>query len=285
MVHASPLQGTSRLWWAASLSALLTLSAGVARAAPPGPEACVAAHARAQIERKAGRLRSARDELFTCADDGCPRLVRSDCDRWLDEVRDSVPKLVVVARGPLDDDIRGVRITVDGTELATPLDGAPFEVDPGEHAVVCRAPNGTSVSVAALVAAGERTRTVVCRFDRAEPATPVVTVPRPTPGDRPATRASRSPWVVWGLGGVALAAAGAATFFYTAGVRRDGELRDTCAPRCDDGAVSRVSDMLVAGDVSALIALAAGGAAVLLALAHPTPGRTTVFLPRLGGSF
>jgi len=69
----------------ASLFAALTLTLA-ATAHAQDKQACVSAYEEGQQLRKAGKLTSARARLLTCAQEGCPAVLRKDCTVWVAEV-------------------------------------------------------------------------------------------------------------------------------------------------------------------------------------------------------
>ena len=59
---------------------------------------CVAAAQDAQDLREKNELQAAREKLLICAREACPKIVRVDCAKWLDEVQTSMPSIVVRAK-------------------------------------------------------------------------------------------------------------------------------------------------------------------------------------------
>ena len=96
-------------------------------------KACVDVHERAQELRQAGHLVAARDQLTTCSETPCPALIRTDCAQWLLEVDGIMPTIVLGARDAAGADLADVKVTCDGREIATRLDGRVVPIDPGEH--------------------------------------------------------------------------------------------------------------------------------------------------------
>jgi len=247
--------------------ALLLHVAGPAQAEPEAA-ACVDAHARAQLERNGGHFRASKDQLLVCADPACPALVRRDCIGWLDDLSQSMPSIVVVGRQADGRDVSGVELSVDGKPAGV-LDGKPIEIDPGDHALACRAPDGRTTETRVVISAAERERGIVCSFPaEARP------LPRPaphTPASAPAPSA-KLPVAVWILGGAGVVAAGFAGYFYIRAFSRDRELRGTCAPDCSAGDAGDLRTLHRAGDVASLVAvLSAGGALVIGLTSRPSP--------------
>jgi len=113
-------------------------SAPSARAAEPAAKEptkgqCIDADEAAQPLRKSGKLRAAEEHLLVCVRPSCPGPVRDDCAQRLSEMRAVQPTMVFVVKDESERPLSAVTVTVDGTVLATKLDGTALAVDPGEH--------------------------------------------------------------------------------------------------------------------------------------------------------
>jgi len=115
---------------AASAWALWTVTAS---AAEPTKKECVNANESGQDLRQSGKLREARAALAVCMSPRCPRPVREDCAQRLAEIEAALPTLVFIAKGADGNDLRDVRVNVDGQDL-TASDGTAVAIDPGDHA-------------------------------------------------------------------------------------------------------------------------------------------------------
>src|SRR4051794_29874474 len=71
------------------------LSVGSARA--DDRHGCAAAAERAQALRGSAKLRAALTELLACSQPRCPAIVREDCVKWVSEVQEQMPTIVVRA--------------------------------------------------------------------------------------------------------------------------------------------------------------------------------------------
>jgi len=109
------------------------LLAHPASAAEPTKTQCIDANEAAQPLRKTGKLRAAEEKLLLCVRASCPAVVRDDCAQRLTELRAAEPTVVFSVRDEAEHDLTAVRVTMDGTEIATKLDGSAIAVDPGEH--------------------------------------------------------------------------------------------------------------------------------------------------------
>jgi hypothetical protein len=151
----------------AALVASAVFSVGFLGAlAPPAHAAsCVAAASSAQDLRAAGKLRDARASLLTCSRPTCNAVVRTDCERWLKEVEDQLPSVIIRAldaRGR-EVSVSGVKVTLDSAAIE--LDGQPVPVDPGPHVVRARAKSGEAAELRASVTLGEKSRVLEVHFD------------------------------------------------------------------------------------------------------------------------
>lgn len=227
-------------------------------AAPPRGEetvaACVKAAENAQTERSAHRLRSARERLLSCAQVGCPMIVRSDCATWLAEVDQLLPSVVVQARDTLGIELVDVRVLVDGEVVATHLDGLAISVDPGSHLFQFETPGAPPLQQRILIREGEK--------GRALPITLVA--PAATPA--PSKPSRRIPTATYILGGIGIAGMAGFTYFGIKGTLEAGDLGDTCGKTktCSESQVAAVKRQLVVADVSLAIGLVSLGSALYI---------------------
>src|SRR4051812_24891653 len=97
---------------AVAIAAAMTAGAGAAGATPT--EACVAASERAQELRNAGKLSAAREALVTCSEADCPKIVQTDCTRWMGEILAALPSVVPAAKDSAGRDLVEARFSIDG---------------------------------------------------------------------------------------------------------------------------------------------------------------------------
>jgi hypothetical protein len=131
--------------WAAS--AALPGMARVARAdegstsvrSPSGhaedKNACIDADTQGQELRLKGHWCDAEILFQTCLRLQCPAAVAQDCIARYDDVRSSMPTLLVAAQQPDGTDTVDARLVIDGQVVSSSLSATAFEVDPGEHLV------------------------------------------------------------------------------------------------------------------------------------------------------
>jgi len=120
---------TVRLLCSVALSSL----AMPAHADPPATTTCVQAYETGQRMRLEAKLDEARASFRSCSRSECPAVVLRDCVRWLREVEDAIPTVVLSARDASGADLHDARIFVDGRLLQQRLTGTPVEVAAGEH--------------------------------------------------------------------------------------------------------------------------------------------------------
>jgi hypothetical protein len=207
------------------LAALVT--APVARADPPSKvDACASAAENAQHQRKAAHLRDARASLVVCAQSECPRVVREDCSKWLAEVDEAVPTIVMRARDSLGHDLTAVRVRLDGAPLVDRLDGKAVAIDPGEHTLRFESSDHVGVEQRIVVVEGQHERLVDVVFPAAGAiAAPPASAP-------PVERTSHRPPASFVVGGFGVLSLGAFATFDALGWSSLHRLQSTCGAQC-----------------------------------------------------
>jgi hypothetical protein len=123
-------------------------------------QACIAAAERGQAQRDDGKYRSARQAFLACAENTCPRVVEQSCTKWLRELDESTPTVVLGAKDDHGTDLTDVTVTLDGEPFATVLDGKPVAIDTGPHVLRFQKEGSSPVEQKLVVRAGERARVV-----------------------------------------------------------------------------------------------------------------------------
>jgi hypothetical protein len=116
-----------------AIVAAVTGATTAARAQDQDTDACIAASEQALSLRKAQKLIEERAALSSCAASRCPDPVRSSCLQRLGEVSRGIPSIVFVTEDGAGHDLANVKLDIDGTAYASPIDGSAIELDPGEH--------------------------------------------------------------------------------------------------------------------------------------------------------
>lgn len=218
---------------------------------------CIAAAEGGQDLRTEGKLRAARAQFVECSAAACPDAIRKDCARFLSEVEASLPSIVVTATAPDGSDLHKARVLVDGEVVAERLDGKAVPADPGHHTVTIeRTDGGGRAEVSVVLAEGDKNRRVHLAFPRA--ASKLASSEPPPPGPSLA-----APLIV---GGIGLAVLSGSLFLGFSARREIADLRDTCAPRCDEDVLDRSRRKLLLADVGLGIGVAAAAAATYLFL-------------------
>jgi hypothetical protein len=208
--------------------------------------ACIAAHADGQVLQNNHQLMAARERFLTCSAEGCPNLVRNDCVQFSQQVDASLPSVVLAAVTAGEHDVSGVAVTLDGKPWVSQVDGRMLPLDPGQHRLTFRAPDGRSREYFVVAREGEKARRVVARFDTG--------VALPEPADR--TTTSGVPTASYVFGGVGVLAL--ASFGYFA---LRGRSTQSCAPRCTSEEVDRLHSQYLTADISLAVGLVSLGAA------------------------
>jgi hypothetical protein len=246
-------------------AALALHLAWAASAAAQDKPACLDAASQAQKLRSAHSLVEARAQLRICSSATCPAAVQSDCAGWLVQVEESLPTVVVSAKNQAGADLLEVTVTVDGTLLASKLDGQAVPMDPGPHAFRFEAADGSVLEERVLVREGEKNQGVAVVLQAPPAATqqsPSPTLPNADSG------ASAPPWrtLGWIAMGVGVVGVGVGATFgivalhdkNTAGCNAN----DVCAP----GTTGAIKSAALASDLGLITGsvLLAGGAALVI---------------------
>jgi hypothetical protein len=254
--------------------------------------ACAVAYEKAQEARVDNRLREAKKHLAICAQSQCPAFIRADCAEWFEEVDQSVPSVVFSAVDATGAETGDVRVLIDGALYSERLDGAPLELDPGEHTFRFEHGDEPPIEQKALIRAGERNRSIQISWFAGKP------------NDwGPQTEAEPGPLrpYAYVAGGVAAAALVSFGVFGIMGRQQEKSVKEKCEVNlaaCPLDEIDAAESKLLIADISlgvAAVSLLTG--AVLFGLSEPkeqaTAGRFSVgvgFAPnggmaRVQGSF
>ncbi|MBS2015002.1 MAG: hypothetical protein JST00_19075 [Deltaproteobacteria bacterium] len=246
------------------MASLVTIGASTSAvpARADNVEACVKESYRGQKARDEGQLVVARDALSQCSAGTCPSIVVRDCAKWLADVEERLPTVIVSARDARGRDAVATKVFVDGRLTQSSLDGRAFALDPGPH--VFRFESG-SATTSRTILVREREKGRVIHIDL--PSQDAMRAPEPR-----TTTSSGPPPIFWVFSGVAVAGFVGFGAFYASGVSKRDELRDTCAGACTSDQVGEVRTLSTLSVVSASIGAAGAVAAVLSWLLHnPDP--------------
>jgi hypothetical protein len=231
---------------AAALLVLVVLLLASARARADEEvtkQACAASYASTQEHRLAGRLRRALESARTCARRTCPAVVRDECAKWVTEIRDAIPSVVVTARGVDGRDVTDVRTFVDGELVATELRGRAIDLDPGERALRFEHGDRPPQHQTVVVAEGTKNRRVEVSFAPPEPALP-------DGGVEPPAREAYVPPPAIALTTIGGAALVGFAVLAAVGSKEVRDLEQSCGTRgCSEGEIAPARAKLIAGDV------------------------------------
>jgi hypothetical protein len=278
--------------------AVAALSAAPSRAADEKQQ-CLASSDQGQSLRDDGKYRRAREAFSACARDVCPTIVRRDCMKWLADLEQSSPSVVIGAKDETGTDLVAVSVLVDGASLATRLDGKPLVVDPGEHVFRFEVTGYQAVEQHVVVHAGEKSRLIAVQFAHATtPATSGPAHPTPTPPREAdsasdhaqgaqATRAS-----AWVFAGLSVVGFGTEAYFGFSGLGDRSHLKSqACASTasCPQSSVDSIRTKFTVADIALGVGIASAAISAYLFLAGPkmdAPARATAVdvIPLPGGA-
>lgn len=203
-----------------------------------------------------------------CSQPSCPAIVRKDCAKWLSEVDETQPSIVIAAQDAAGADLSAVKVLVDDRQVATKADGSPIVVDPGEHTLRVEAPGHAPLTQRLVVRVSEKNRLVRVVFQDGAKAAPPAPVGPPRPSTEASAPASSSssgslvlPLVLTGVGVLALGSFG---YFGLTSKSDLSKLRTDCAPFCDQSQLDDVKSRMLIADVSLGVGIVALGVAAVL---------------------
>jgi hypothetical protein len=228
---------------------------------------CMASAEQSQPLRRDGKLIASRQKLLACARAECPAFVRNDCTKWLGEVEAAMPSIIVRAVDAANGDIADVSVSVDGTQVATTLDGREVPIDPGAHTIRYEHAGAAPVEDRVLIRETERARVLSVKFD-------VGAASRAARGESSGGGAAEKPASAGPpllpllLIGAGAAAVGVGAYFWISGLNDRSYLQSTCAGAhtCTPAATAASKDKLQVGDVVAGVGVVAAAVGVWLYL-------------------
>jgi hypothetical protein len=259
----------------AAAALLLAATAGTA-AADRTDRTCQRAHRSAVQLEETGHLIEARDQLASCAQQGCGRFLEHQCTLGLDRLDTDIPTIIPVVLDAAGEPVVDAKVTMDGELLTSEVTGRALPVDPGVHELTATTGEDAGVTRRVIVSEGRRNRKIIfhlpaegARLDEDRPA------PRGAPRKRASAAVAAAPAVTAASGVRAHRASALPGYLLaSAGVigvggwgllswwgRKDNELLARCAPDCAQSDVDHIHTLYLAADVSlgvGVTALAAG---------------------------
>ena len=222
-----------------------------------GAQACITAYERVQDLRGEGQLRAAKKQAIACARATCPEALSKDCRRWLDEIKLSIPSVVIDARNADGGFVSDVKVYFDGKLVAEGLDGRAIQVDPGAHEVRAEADDLPPVTLQVVIQEGQRNRKIDIAFEG------------PTEEREETGAEAGAPPAVWVFGGLAVTGVALGGVFLGLGLAKQSEL-DDCKPSCSADEVDTMMRYLAVGDIALAAGIVSAAAALTIYFTRPT---------------
>jgi hypothetical protein len=183
----------SHMRFATPLAIFLVASTPVMAYADVTKAQCIEANTQAQHSRTDGKLAAARAQFEMCSDPHCPRLVRDDCTKRLNDLDDAQPTIIFEAKSPTGADISVVKVSLDNTVVTEKLDGTPLSFDPGEHIFTFEVAGQPTITKTFVLKEGEKGRreALVISTPPPPPLVPAAIQPEPAPTGPLGTRNGR----------------------------------------------------------------------------------------------
>lgn len=245
---------------AVALSSLSTIS--LARA--DEVEECAAAAENGQELRDQGKLVEARERIVRCSQSSCPKMVRSDCEKWLPEVEARIPTVVLHAAGEGGGDLAAVKVERNGAAWLDKLDGSAIQMNPGANKLRFTAEGYDPIDKEIVVAEGQHGRIVEIKLTKTggAPVMPGATPAEPTKADEGAGP-GLLPWVVLGVG-----VAGLGTFTVTQILASSdvSSVEDGCGATktCSDAELDPIRTKLTISAIGLGVGIAGVGASIAM---------------------
>ena len=238
---------------------------------------CPSASEEAQRLRDKSRYIEARELLRQCSQNTCPSIVRKDCAKWLVELDESMPSVVIAAQDAAGVDIANVKVELDGKVIATKLDGTAITIDPGDHVLRAEADGQTPITQKLIARVNEKNRIVRVSF-AAPPGSEKKVVLPPPPPPKEERSSGGVPTVSWVLAGIGVLGLGGFTYFGLTNKSELSTLRTSCAPFCDQKQLDDVKSGMLVADISLGVGVVALGVAAVLAISHmsSSPAKTSL---------
>lgn len=228
---------------------------------------CSDAYEKAQVLQKASRLNEERTELAVCTLDACPKWIQTECVKWLADIDEHQPSLVIAAKDGQGHDVLEGMVDIDGA--ASKLGPSPVRVDPGQHTIKVTAEGQVGTEQKVVARWGEKNRVIAFTL---APAQAVVETPQST-GPK---RGSPVPAIV--VGTLGLAALGISVALGLSGKADADDMRARCAPNCLQSDIDAANTKLVTSTVLTGVGIAGIAAGVLLFIFRPTVKEESAFI-------
>ena len=258
---------------------------------------CSNAADKGQELRDAHKLVEAREMFRECGRAQCPAVIQRECVKWLADVDQSLPTVVVSAKDARGMQLVDVTVTADGRPFAAQLDGQARVIDPGVHTF--RFERGSAMAEKKVaVREGEKNQSIMAVLDTPGVAATAFGAPAagPPASDANATReaapaaAGMHLWTAtgWVLGGAGVVGVGIGAVFGLIASSDKGRAHCDAGGYCDADALAsarRHATASTIGFVAGGILIAGGMALVVFGPSGDAPRAGAVrVVPTVGAS-
>jgi hypothetical protein len=226
---------------------------------------CADAAAQGQSLTKDHQLLEAREEFRQCSGRACPLVIKQDCVKWLDDVEQSIPTVVLTATDVAGRDLVDANVSVDGRALVSKLDGEAVAVNPGAHSFRFSFPDGTKLERSMVIKEGLKNQSVAVAFGMHAEAPSVEEAARGRPAPGPHSRSLTT--LGWVVGGAGLLALGVGAAFGVTAIVENDDAHCNASRQCAPGPLSEARTDAVGADIGLIaggVLLAGGFALVVL---------------------
>ena len=214
-----------------------------------------------------------RQRMLVCAQPTCHIVISRDCTKWVTEVEELIPSILVSVRTSAGKDIGDHELVIDGQQLDPSAGTSPILVDPGRHTIRYSASGFVPYEDTIVMSVGDRNRMVriVLRAVN-EPVSASGSGAAGAPDSRiSASTEAHSAVLPLVLAGVSVAALGASAYFYFTGVGDAKKMQESpptgCKPNCVQSDVDAARTKILIGNIGFGVGVVAAGAALWTFLA------------------
>lgn len=189
----------------------------------------------ARCHEQQGKLATARQEFLQVraeARNSKRRDREAAADERLAVIEKRVPRLTIVV--PDKSRVAGLRLTLDGVELAEASWGISTPFDPGDHSLEASAPGRTTFSTTFTLKEAEPFTVEIPVLASTTPPPPSASSPAsPTSSSGHPPRPSGRPALGYAVAGAGIIALGVGTFFGIRALNRNQDSEASCVGGCD----------------------------------------------------
>jgi hypothetical protein len=241
-------------------------------------EVCVQAYTAGQEERLRGNRLKAIERLGVCSAPACPKVVVSDCKRWLREVQAELASVRFEARDEAGNEIPSLDVHLGEQKLTPGGDGWAL-VPPGQHEFRLVAPGFHPSTVHRSLGVGDREVVITVVLMPVSPPQASKPPARKPPGARETSNSGETsastetstadessskglPAASVVTGAVGVVSLGVALGFGISARSAYQDLEKNCAPDCSAARAETVSSKAMVADIALVTGTLALGAAI-----------------------